>query len=141
MCWSSVTSALIPRKASGRARSHQLLPHAVVAPRFQAPPNACTAPQRVDGFAREFRSGLQRDASRSPFAKRNHGHAMPRRGASLRGALAAFFEKANARRGHCLFGGATHPRNNIAFQARIPGLLPRAREALCRRADIGGHVL
>ena len=65
--------------------------------------------QRFELFARDLQSGLGLTRLQSRFKQRSAWHAMPRRGASLRAALAHFLAKANAIHGKCLSGGATHP--------------------------------
>ena len=73
-------------------------------------PGARTVLQRFDLFARDLQRGAGLTFHDSPLLWRAAWHAMPRRGASLRGVFAPFLAKAKISRGLSLSTGATrHP--------------------------------
>ena len=70
-------------------------------------PNGCTVLQRFDLFAPDLERAVGRTRTYCPLKERSACRAMPRRAASLRGAFAPFFGKANVSREQCLSAGAT----------------------------------
>jgi hypothetical protein len=119
----------MPRKESDRARPHQHSPtllSPVVGAAAVAKSGERTAFQPLEQSTSDFESGLQRDVLESRFEVWRACHAMPRRGASLRGAFAHFFGIANALRVKCLSSAATGQLVDMCVR-------PRAGRALKKK--------
>ena len=101
------SSAYDEHKARVAAPFHQLVRVGVVSAFHLCGAKGRTARQQCKIFASLLLSGVELTVLHSRLKERSACHAMPRRGASLRAALAHFLAKANAVHGKCLSSGAT----------------------------------
>ena len=100
-------SAYAERIGSVAAPCHQLCWTRAASALVGATPNACTAPQRVDGFTPLLQSALQRTLVQCWLEVRLRCRATRGQRRSLRERLAPFLGKAKRYKGQCSSGGAT----------------------------------
>ena len=97
-----------PHHSQRRRALSGMLPCTCVGLGLSAAPNASTALQPLELFARDLQSGVENARGHSRLIVRIRCHAMPRQRTRLRARLDRFFGFSNRYTWQCSSGGATH---------------------------------